>query len=402
MKRINIKSPRRAALYVLGWLHCGLLAAIVFAAFFDMLQGLSGLEMMAPEPAFFRGLLLVIPTGLCWLAIKRLRALWQFLFAAIGLCALSWLFTGHPGGAAFMLLMCVIRVRSRLAEEDEGPVISLFDTPSYFGLLVFVVAFLASGGMAGGFPRLQWLSVLGAVLYLLVCLGYNGLDRLDDYLALNRDMYGLPAKRIQHIAGSALLVGVLLTAVLLLPMAVVNTGFVRVKLPEFKSSSGDVEFTAPTPAPAQPEMDFSDLMPEGVKSYFHIPPIVGYIFFGLIIAALIVGMVMAIVHLFKDFRRSFTDSRDVVQYLSPDEKEHAEELVETLRKPKIWDRSVSATIRRKYRKALLKAPSPPESWMTPAEAESSAGIDVPALHRIYEKARYGREECTQEDLKELR
>lgn len=57
MKRINIKSPRRAALYVLGWLHCGLLAAIVFAAFFDMLTGLSGLEMMAPEPAFFRGLM---------------------------------------------------------------------------------------------------------------------------------------------------------------------------------------------------------------------------------------------------------------------------------------------------------------------------------------------------------
>ncbi len=113
-------------------------------------------------------------------------------------------------------------------------------------------------------------------------------------------------------------------------------------------------------------------------------------------------MVMAIVHLFKDFRRSFTDSRDVVQYLSPDEKEHAEELVETLRKPKIWDRSVSATIRRKYRKALLRASSPLESWMTPAEAESSAGIDVPVLHRIYEKARYGREECTQEDLKELR
>ena len=79
MKRIKIQHPRRATLYVLGWLHCGLLAAIIFAAFFDMLAGLSGLEMLAPEPAFFRGLLFSVPTGLCWLAIKRLRALWQFL-----------------------------------------------------------------------------------------------------------------------------------------------------------------------------------------------------------------------------------------------------------------------------------------------------------------------------------
>ncbi len=401
MKRIKIQHPRRATLYVLGWLHCGLLAAIIFAAFFDMLAGLSGLEMLAPEPVFFRGLLFSVPTGLCWLAIKRLRALWQFLLTAIGLCALSWLLTGHLGGAGFMLIMCIIRVRSRLVEEDEGPVVSLFDRPSYFGLLAFIAAFLASSMMDKGFPRLQWLSVLGAVLYLLVCVGYNGLDRLEDYLTLNKDMYGLPAKRIQHIAGSALLIGVLLAAVLLLPMAVGNTGFVQIKLPEF-TPVGETESTASTPPPAQSDMDFSAMMPEGVKSYFQIPPIVSYIFFGLITVALIAAMVMAIIHLFKDFRRSFTDSRDVVQYLSRDEKEHAGEVVETLRKPKIWDRSVNATIRRKYRKTLLKAGEPPENWMTPAQAENAAGIAVPTLHRVYEKARYGQKECTQEDLKELR
>ncbi len=402
MKKIRISKPRSAALLALGWLHWGLLMGIIFAMFFDMLYGFAKLEFMSPYEAFFRGLLFAVPTGLSFLAIKRLRTLWQFFLADIALCGLSWLLTGHPGGALITFIMCLIRVRSRIAEEEQGPVRSLFDTPSYFGLCVFVLLFLFSAGVSDGLPRLQWLCVLGAVLYLLVCLGYNGLDRLDSYLTLNRDMYGLPAKRIQRIAGSALLAGVFLAAVLLLPMAIGNTGFVRLKLPEFKSGGNPgIDFTSPTPPPAQPELDLSELT-GGESSSLQIPPIVGYIFFGLITALLLAGMFLAIVHLFRDFKRSFTDSRDVVQYLGHDEREQARELTEALRRPRLWDRSPEAVIRRKYRRTLLKAGEPPERWMSPAEAERAVGVDVPALHRLYEKARYSGEQCTGEDLKELR
>lgn len=402
MKRIVISMPRRAALLVLGWLHFGLLMGMLFAVFFDMLYALAGLELLTPEAAFFRGMLFALPTGLCWLAIKKLRALWQFLLAAIGLCALSWLLVGHLGGALFMALMCIVRVRSRLAEEDEGPVNSLLDTPSYFGLCLFLAAFLISAGAADGLPRLQWLSVLGAVLYLLICLGYNGLQRLDNYLLLNKDMYGLPAKRIQRIAGSALLVSVLLTALVLLPMAVGNDGLVRIQMPDISAGNTEIEIEQPEEDndEKQGAMDLSELIDE--ENSWQIPPIVGQIFFVLIGAALVTLIVLAVRQLFKDFRRSYTDSRDVVQYISRDEREHAEELVETLRRPRVWDRSVNATIRRKYRKTLLKAGEPPESWMTPAEAERSAGIEIAALHRLYEKARYSPTECTQADLKELR
>lgn len=402
IKQIHIKSPRRAALLVLGWLHCGLIAGIAFSAFFDLISTLGGIELMGPEESFFRGVLFAVPTGLCRLAIKRLRALWQFFLAAIGLCALSWLITGHPGGAVLMALMCVIRVRSRLAEEEEGPVNSLFDHPSYLGLCLFATAFLMSAGIADGLPRLQWLSILGAVLYMLVCLGYSGLDRLDSYLLLNKDMYGLPAKRIQHIAGSALLASVLLAAALLLPMAISNSGFVQLKMPEFNNTgAAEPEIDVSQSSAAGPAtMDMSGLIDE--EDRWQIPPIVGQILMGLIGAGLLAGIVLAVIQLFKDFRRSYTDSRDLVQYIGRDELQRAEETVETLRKPRVWDRSVTATIRRRYRKTLLKAGNPPEGWMSPEEAEKAAGVDIPALHRVYEKARYGPAECTQEDLKELR
>lgn len=403
MKQIKLQNPRRAALYVLGWLHCGLLAGMVFAAFFDMLRGLADISLMAPEEAFLRGVLFAVPTGLCWLAIKRLRALWQFLLAAVGLCALSWLITGHPGGAVLMLLMCIIRVRSRLAEEEEGPVTSLFDNPSYLGLLVFAAVFLLSGGMADGFPLAQRLSVLGAVLYLLICLGHDGLSRLDNYLLLNKDMYGLPARRIQRIAGSALLIGVLLVGVLLLPMAIGNTGFVPIKMPELNIDN-DVpqqEIDVGKSSAAGPAtMDLSGLVDQ--ENSWQIPPIVGQILVVLVVAALTVAVVYAVIQLFKDFRRSYTDARDLVQYIGKDELKRAEETVETLKRPRLWDRSVTAAIRRRYRKTLLRASTPPESWMSPEEAERAAGIDAPALHRVYEKARYGPTECTQADLRELR
>lgn len=401
MKKFKISRPRRAALLAMGWLHCGLLAGMLFAAFFDMLCTLAELDLMSPEEAFFRGTLMAVPTGLCWLAIKRLRALWQFFLAALGLCALAWLLTGHIGGTLVMALMCIIRVRSRLAEEEEGPINSLFDHPVYFGLCMFAVAFLISAGAGDGSPRLQWLSILGAVLYLLVCLGYNGLDRLDSYLLLNKGMYGLPAKRIQHIAGSALLVSVMLTAVILLPMAVGNSGFVKIRMPELAAGTAEPEVDLSDSSAAGPAtMDLSGLIDE--ESQWQLPPIVGQIAFALVGVALVVVIIYGIIQLFRDFRRSFTDSRDVVQYIGRDELERAEETVESLRRPRIWDRSVNATIRRRYRKALLRAGDPPERWMSPAEAETAAGVDIPALHRLYEKARYGPVECTQDELKELR
>lgn len=401
MKKIHISRPRSAALLALGWLHWSLLLAITFAAFFDMLYGLAELEIMSPQAAFFRGLLFAVPTGLSWAAVKRLRTLWQFFLASVGLCGLSWLLVGHPGGAVIMLVMCLIRARARMAEEEDGPVRSLFDTPSYFGLCAFVVLFLFSAMVSDGLPRLQWLCILGGALYIVVCMSYKGLERLDSYLNLNRDMYDLPARRIQRIAGSALLAGVLLTAVLLIPMALSTSGFVRITMPEFSSGTGQVEFEAEQDNGGGPAMmDLSGLIDE--ESQWQIPPIVGQILMVLTGGGLLIGMVLAVIQLFKDFRRSYTDSRDVVQYLNRDEREHAGETVERLKKPRLWDRSVNATVRRKYRRALLKAPEPPQDWMTPSEAESAAGADIPALHMLYEKARYSSGGCTQDDLKKLR
>lgn len=64
-------------------------------------------------------------------------------------------------------------------------------------------------------------------------------------------------------------------------------------------------------------------------------------------------------------------------------------------------------IRRLYRQRILKHFSQKTSgilprWASPSELEETCGMDQPALHELYEKARYGNVPCTREDLEQLK
>lgn len=405
MKKPELSQAQTRALTLraLARLHCGLLAAIVFASVFALLPAMTIQVRISPEEAFWRGLLFAIPTALCWYAIKRLPAMWQFLLATALLCGLSWLLTGHIGGAVLTLLMCVLRLRVRLAEEEEGPTRSLFDNPSFFGLALYLLIFVISAIV--GVPSLQRLSLLGAVLYFLVCLGFKGLERLDHYLTINHAMHDLPARRIQRVAGAAVAASVAIAAILLLPLALTNEGNTRIVLPDktYLPSAANTDGSEFLAEQGDGQMDY-DLTELYGKPTWQIPAFVTNIILGAISLVLAVAIATSVLRLLKDFRRSYTDSRDYVQYLAKDDPDAGESYAgdAIIRKPRLLDRSPNATIRRRYRKAILKAAQePPEQWMSPREAESHARLDAPALHRLYEKARYGPEPCSAADLKEI-
>ena len=392
--------PRQLLLRGLARLHCGLVAAMVFAAVFALLP-MTGLSVgKAPEEVFLRGLLFAIPTALCYYAIKGLKALWQFLLAALGLCGFAWLLVGHWGGAALMALMCLFRVRVRMQEEEEGPITSFFDRPAYPVLGVFAAAFLASA--VAGLNGLQRLSLVGAVLYLLVCLGFHGLSRVDHYLTLNKDMRNLPVRRIQRIAGAAVAAVVVAGAVLLLPAAFSSSGGVRIQLPQHTPPRGGQaqldEARSPVGVNQEQPLNFLDEL--GGPSW-QIPPAVSYLFFGLVGLGTLSVVVLGVVHFFRDFSRSYSDSRDLVQRLTKEDRDQDAVVRAVRRRPALWDRSPNAAVRRRYRRAVLSAAKePPQETLTPAEVEAWAGLGEHRLHELYEKARYGPEPCTAEEAKE--
>ena len=134
------------------------------------------------------------------------------------------------------------------------------------------------------------------------------------------------------------------------------------------------------------DMDLSQLVGEPA---WQIPEYVSYIFLGVVLAGGLVAIGAGIRSFLLNFRRSYTDSRDVIQYLSREDRDETERLDLGLRRPRLWDRSDEANIRRRYRRAVLKAgKEPPKAWHTPSELEKEVGLEIPELHQAYERARY--------------
>lgn len=388
-------NPRQLILRALARAHCGLIAAMLFATIFAILNHYRMLSYPI-YPVFARGLLMAVPAALSYYAVKRLRTMWQYLLAALLLTGLGWLLAGHPGGALLTAIVCYFRGQARMLEE-EG---SMFDYASLPALGLFAAVFLLSAIV--GIPDLQRLSLLGGALYLLVCIAFRGLSRLDEYLTLNQSMHGLPERRIQRMAGAAVAAAALLTALLLLPPALGASGGVRIRLPDnLPTQSGQPDNAVEEEPPPQ-SMEQSQMMMEMFgEPAWQIPPIVTHIFLGAVCVFLAAGLCAAVWRLFKDFGHSYTDSRDLVQHLTKDDQDQGETLRRRWKLPGDWDRSPNAVVRRRYRKAVLKRmEEAPEAWLSPAEIEARAGLGSPRLHELYEKARYGQQGCTAEEARE--
>ena len=398
-------------LRLLGRLHCALLAAMGCGALFTIFhQGdveaeftalFPALAAISPLEAYLRGLLFAIPVALSFYAIRLCPKLWQFLLCAALLCGLIWFLMGHPIGMVLTALCCFFRARKRLAEEVEE---SGFDRPSYLGLSLFALTFLISAIM--GNVLLQKLSVFSAAVYLLLCLCDRGLRRLDEYLRLNETMYGLPSRRIQRIAGGALAISLVLAAALLLPAAVGVSGDFTVDLTRKPSvNNWEVQETETPEESDQPQgVSLDEMFGGEIEPLFQIPPIVSYLIYAVIVAALAAMVLYFIYRLILSFRRSFTDSRDQVQYLSKtrEDRDERSSAVRS-RRPGVLDRSPNALIRRRYRKQVLRSgQEPPRPSYTPRELEAAAGLSVPVLHALYEKARYGNAPCTAEDVRAMK
>ncbi len=399
-KALRSCNGRTLLLRLLARFHCALIAAVLCAGVFEFLSTLNVFQALLPsQTVYLRGLLFAVPVALSDYAARKLPALWQYLLAALAITTLSWLLLGHVGGAVLGAVLCFFRGWNRIVEEKGR---SAFDAPTYWALLVFLSTFLFSAFR--GLPVLQQLSVISIVLYFLICLAFHGLERLEEYLALNRDMSALPARRIQRIVGGALCTALAFSAVLLFPAAFGASGEVRLELPEWRRVQSAPVIEESETSIMAPAQSMEALFGETEASSWQIPAFVSYLLYALAAGAIAALALYTAYKLVRHFRASYTDSHDVVQFLGGSTQEEKPYEGKTVgKRPDFLDRSPNAAIRRRYRKQVLRAvQEPPQSWQSPAEIEAWAGISAPKLHSLYEKARYGPVPCTQEDLRSLK
>ena len=381
---------RELLLRTMGWLHCALLVALYYGTVLRVILGEESLSW-----SLWRAMLLVIPFAVVDFAEEFSRKMWQFLAAGLGACGLAWLLLGYPLAAAPVAVVCFFRGKNRLSED---PVESLLDAPRLALVLVVLPPFLYSA-MNGG-ARLQKVCFLWAAVYLLLWCARTGLARIQGYLALNQKMAGVPIKRIVRTSGLAVVVMVLLAGALLLPALLMEDGYFHIEEQKRQTAQAVVEIDQSQGSAFQvPEW----MRAMGENAQFHIPPFFSYFLMAVGVALAAMALLYGVYLVLRNFRNSFVDHRDVVQYLhGPEDKLEAAPR-EKRKRPAFWDRSPSAQVRRKYRRAVLRlAREQLPQWASPQEIEDQVGLRDQRLHGLYEKARYSREGCTVQESRELK
>lgn len=394
----NKQIPVRKLLCVaIGWLHC----ALIFAPLYTLLLNFVENEIPREEviAGYLQGLMILVPVIISWFAKRYLRNAFLYILASFGTTMLTgWLFD-----SAIMLVpavaVCFLRFYNRMLEEKE---ISLLDQPGYAGLaLIFIPAVVAvfEERLNSVF---QSLSLVYMAIYFLLCFVHHGIQRISDYIDVNKNMSNMPSLRITRIASAVLAALFLIFAVVLLPALFTSDIDIRYEAPEREYTIPEPEFVAPENSGEIPGSE--NMFPDKkdtpiIDAFFKLLEYTLMIVFGV---GGIIGAVYGILKLSRKFSKSFKDDRgDFVENLQEDDLEATREKRAKSDKPRFLDRSPNATVRRKYKKTILRGKNRPYAWMSPAEAEAHAelrGESMDQLHALYEKARYSPEGCTKQDV----
>ena len=404
MKIKNKQISLRALLsIVIGWLHC----ALIFAPIYTLLRQYIIGELSRSDVIhdYLMGLLIIIPVAISWYACKYLKNIGLYILVSAACIYITFLIFGKLVMIVPPLLVCFLRFYNRML-EDRPP--SFLDTPGYAGVaLIFIPAAISvtDPKMSSAF---QMMSLIYMAIYFLLCFVHHGIERIDRYVTVNTDMRNMPARRIVRISSAVLAALFLIFAVILLPALFSTDINVRYTPPEKEAvSQPEIEMEQPEIEGGEvPEINLQELYPEKQRH-----PIFEAIvqFFEILVAIAIViiaiiGLVYFILYLMRRFNSTFDDRGDLVENLQEDDLEAVHLTKPKSDTPRIFDRSPNATIRRKYRKTILRASKiRPSAWMTPTEAEENADLtgQIDTLHNLYIKARYSPEGCTKQDVAAL-
>lgn len=382
-------SLRHLALTVIPWLHCAMILAPLYAALASVVY-----REENPESSyyFFRALGFVVPVAVLSLSARYLKWLWQFLLVILALAAGTLWLSKCWIATVIVLILSSVKLTARVRECE-----SVLDSPHLVGPVAFLLPAIYSGYMGDVF--LQKASVLLAAIYLVMTLAYRGLERLENYLSINRSMADFPGRRI-GISGGAVFGGAsLLILLVAVPLILMNYSFIAFHPAERGSR-------VPPPIQDSKPVQTHDALMEWMmgESEQAEPSVVMAVLGDIVLVLAVVGAVGLVLYgiyaLYKQFSRTVQEKNDVIEStvdLQEDLSWRQED-----RKIRRLDFSPNGYIRRKYKKTIsAKTKEAPQKWQSPLEIERDAGVADETLHALYEKARYSREGCTKEDKERL-
>lgn len=409
--RVNI---RRMTAYLHAVLILAILIPALYAAVFRDAGAVTG-------RLYAISLLIAVPVILSGIAIEKCRSLWTYLLVCSLILGVTWAGAEWLGGMVvldgtvwvyrvLLIIETVIVLVNRLSmrmhrekEEREGMAYGssqkaqtgIFDMPHFAALAYFGVIYVT--GLCFANADVCNEALLSGVCYLAAAVLYRYVDAVESYLAQNKRVHNVPAKRIYGIGNGMIaaflaVCGILAAAAMLLAESRYYTDLRDIEfgsVPQYEQEfmTGDME-----------NQNMQVLLEQiaGEGKTWEIPDWLNT--FGKIAQVAMVLFVVALAlrgirGMFVQFRDSYEENGDIVEELG-DAYETAEPL-RGGRGQRLRDKmNARERLRFRYRSMIRKnRKGHPAPYETPLEMEIAAGIaasaEVKELHARYEEARYG-------------
>lgn len=375
------------------------------------------IQVMEPGNPFvvYQNLLLLPAVAALSVSCRRAKYFWQFFLASaavtaavffLGTCGI-WM--GICGGlAAFSYFY------ARAKKED-----CWLEVPAYPWLIGYLLLFFEGEYLHNEFMGL-YLSVKAAIYFLLYNF-YTNLVEMDHFIKAHGTLERLPVNRIRKINQRLMWLfnGTVAAAMIAAPFLGID-GMIRqlgrglkeifrwILIGLFHGGNSNEEAmipqqsAAPMMAPPAGEEETSLF----ARIFSQILDILGWVIAIALILAVLWIFFRRLYFLYRDFHVKTEENGDRVERLIvPPVTEKKSGMKRISGEHLFWNRSHNARMRKYYKKRVLRewAETPP-FWYTPCQLEEELTMgeeERKKFHGLYEKARYGKSECSREEMEEL-
>ena len=367
------------------------------------------------QPNFYRSLLLIPFVGILSVTVNKVKHFWQYLLIAAVSGTLVCL-TVPTGLSRIWMILCVLTAGFSYFAARAGKRECWLDQPAYPWLIVYFLMYLLGNHFHREF-LIRYAS-LGAGIYFLICNFYTNMTEIDEFVKIHSTLERLPVKRLGKINSWMMWLqsGLIACAMFVTPYLGIDQ-LIRQAGRALRNLLSFLLGLLPTGG--QEEMmqqareNMMEMMmqePHEVSAFmqllYKILDIIGWLFALLLVLLFIRMIIKKIYEMYRQFNSHTEENGDRIERLiAAPSAEKKRTLDKQMKENLFWDRSPAGRIRKIYKKRILRElKNPPKPYMTPLEIEKDMempGEQKELFHHFYEKARYGKEGCTKDDLQAM-
>lgn len=346
---------------------------------------------------------------------KKVKHFWQYLLGVIVTLGMAYYISG-PGFLKFWMVFLTVFAAVSFFLARSRQTECWLDVPAYPYLLLFLIMYF--WGIRFESRLLKNYAMFGAGIYYLLCIYRVNILQMSVFVENHSSLERFPVKRMKQSNG--LMMGLQTVVVAIGMCAAPFAGLeewiytIGRMLRDMLAwllrglEAGEIQETA-----QQAEQQMEAAMPqvEGEISFwlillYKIMDIMSWVLAIGFSLCLIYFILKKLYQMYQDFNIRSEETGDRIEqiYMAPSEEEKRQ--IKRQKKENLfWDRSANARIRKFYKKRVLKEWGfVPESHLTPEELEQGISMEMAEkeiFHSCYEKARYGQEPCSREEMQKM-